>query len=61
MYVCICNGLSEKKVRETARRVGGAATASELFRCLGATPQCGKCASYALDVFRDETSRRTNC
>lgn len=57
MYVCICNALSEKKVREAARTVGGRATGSELFRCLGAAPQCGKCVSFALDVFRDECQR----
>lgn len=57
MYVCICNALSEKTVRETARRVSGAKSASEFFRCLGTAPQCGKCVSHAMTVFRDERQR----
>jgi len=43
MYVCICNALSEKKLREAASVLGSSATASELFRSLGSRPQCGKC------------------
>lgn len=54
MYVCICNALSENKVREAADLLGGAATASEIFRSLGTRPQCGKCVSHALDVYREQ-------
>lgn len=54
MYVCICNALSEKKVREAANVLGGAATASEIFRSLGSTPQCGKCVSHALNIYREQ-------
>ncbi len=57
MYVCICNALKEKTVREVAQRGTGASSASDLFRCLGATPQCGKCVSHALNIFQDECRR----
>lgn len=57
MYVCICNALSEKAVRAVAQREGGAASTSEIFRCLGAAPQCGKCVSHAMSVYRDECKR----
>lgn len=54
MYVCICNALSEKKLREAASVLGSSATASELFRSLGSCPQCGKCVSHALDLYREQ-------
>ncbi|MDA5194695.1 (2Fe-2S)-binding protein [Govanella unica] len=57
MYVCICNALSEKAVRSVAQREGGPSTTSEIFRCLGAAPQCGKCISHAMSVYHDERGR----
>lgn len=40
MYVCICNGLTERRVREAA---AGARSVSGVYRALGTRPQCGKC------------------
>lgn len=61
MYVCVCNALSERKVRETAARVGNAQCASDIFRALGAEPECGKCAAHAVSVYRDEAARHHAC
>lgn len=57
MYVCICNALSERKVREAAVAHGHARCASEIFSALGAEPDCGKCASHAVSIYRDEAAR----
>jgi bacterioferritin-associated ferredoxin len=41
MYLCNCNGLSEKEINEIAD--SGVAAVGSLFRCLDCRPQCGKC------------------
>jgi bacterioferritin-associated ferredoxin len=49
MYVCNCNGLSERAVRQQIaqrpRACGGSGPSSvgQLFGCFGCKPQCGKC------------------
>ncbi|MGA0533505.1 (2Fe-2S)-binding protein [Hansschlegelia sp. KR7-227] len=45
MIVCSCNVLSDKQIR-TAAAEGGAAprTPGQVHRCLGCSPQCGRCA-----------------
>lgn len=56
MYVCICNALKESQVRAVTREAGGSLGSSELFRRLGARPQCGKCVSHATDLMRSESA-----
>lgn len=41
MYVCICHGLTDRKIREAISR--GSATPADVYRYFGVTPQCGKC------------------
>lgn len=41
MYVCICNQITETRLREEINR--GATTVPQLRRELGVTRQCGKC------------------
>ncbi|NQW09074.1 MAG: (2Fe-2S)-binding protein [Alphaproteobacteria bacterium] len=41
MYVCLCNGFTDRCVR--AAIDDGAGTVSQVFKTLGAAPQCGKC------------------
>jgi len=40
MYLCNCNGLSERQVCEAAE---GVSSVAPLFRRLDCRPQCGKC------------------
>jgi len=42
MYVCLCNGLTERHVRDAA--LGGASRPSEVYPACGCTVQCGGCA-----------------
>jgi bacterioferritin-associated ferredoxin len=44
MYVCICHGFTEKKVKQALS--SGARTAAGVFNGLGCRPQCGKCVPY---------------
>lgn len=41
MYLCICNALSETRVRKVVD--GGARCLGEVYLALGCKPQCGKC------------------
>ncbi len=45
MYVCICQAITDRQIREAA--LGGARTLKDLRRDLGVTRDCGRCASCA--------------
>ena len=45
MYVCICNGITDRDIRQAA--AAGASTLNDLTRELGVAAGCGRCASCA--------------
>ena len=51
MYICICNAVTEKAVRECARN--GVGSVDELTLELGVGAGCGRCRECASDVLRD--------
>ena len=55
MYVCICNGVTERTVREAA--ADGVHTMAELTRRTGCASTCGGCADYAEEVLRNAYAR----
>jgi len=56
MYICICNGISERVVREAA--ADGVRSLSELTRRTGCAGNCGSCADLAEQVLREEHESR---
>jgi len=54
MYVCICNGVTERAVREAAER--GARSLSDLAMMTGCGTNCGTCSQLAQQLL-DETQR----
>ena len=54
MYICICNAITERDVRECARR--GCCSLDELSVELGVGTSCGKCRPTAKEIL-DETHR----
>jgi bacterioferritin-associated ferredoxin len=50
MYVCVCNAVTERHLRQAVR--DGAKTLRELRDTLGVAGECGRCASFALDCLR---------
>lgn len=49
MYVCLCLGFTDRKVREAI--ADGCRTASAVYRrCGGGAPRCGRCAPYVRDM-----------
>jgi bacterioferritin-associated ferredoxin len=51
MYVCICNAITEKAVRDCARQ--GACSVDELAFELGVGSGCGRCRDCANEVLRE--------
>ena len=52
MFVCVCNGITEREIREEIGR--GATSLPELTAALGIASGCGTCADYARELL--ETS-----
>jgi bacterioferritin-associated ferredoxin len=50
MYVCLCNGLTDRDVRNCA---AGGCSVAMVYRSLGCEPQCGKCVPYVRQMLRE--------
>jgi bacterioferritin-associated ferredoxin len=50
MYICLCNGFTDREVCRTAAAAPG--TIADIYRSLGARPECGKCVPYVRDLVR---------
>lgn len=55
MYVCICNGITERTVRQAA--ANGVHSLAELTRRTGCAGSCGNCADFAEQLLREERDR----
>ena len=51
MYICLCNAITERQVRDCAR--SGACSVDQLTSELGVGAGCGRCLECAIDVLRD--------
>ena len=51
MYICLCNAITEKAVRECAQ--SGACSLEQLSSELGIGTGCGRCCECAKEVLRD--------
>jgi bacterioferritin-associated ferredoxin len=51
MYVCVCNGLTERQVRSAAISSASERT-TDVFAQLGCAMDCGMCAGHARKVIR---------
>ena len=49
MYVCLCNGYTERQIRGCA---AACTTVSDVYRSLGSPPRCGKCVPMVADLCR---------
>ncbi len=52
MYVCICNGITDKQIRRAAR--SGVSNLYELRGALGVAAGCGSCARTAEEILDEE-------
>lgn len=51
MFVCVCNGITERQIREAVH--DGACSLNELGARLGLASGCGTCAEFANEVLID--------
>lgn len=56
MILCVCNGLSERDIRNAAASCRGASVGC-VYRCLGCRVRCGKCVPYVADVAREVSAQ----
>lgn len=57
MYICICNALSEKRIRAAAATSKGSTAA--VYRALDCRPQCGRCIPTIRDIVREVCAPQT--
>ena len=51
MYLCICNAITERQVRETAQ--AGARSVEDLASALGVGAGCGRCRECAATLLNE--------
>ena len=51
MYVCICNAITDKQIRQAAE--SGVKSLWELQKELGVASNCGKCGEMATSILRE--------
>lgn len=51
MYVCLCNGVTEREIRQTA--AAGCRTMAELTMRTGCGAGCGSCVCMATEIIED--------
>ena len=54
MYVCLCHGFTDHKVKELT--AAGTCSATQVYRHFGVRPRCGKCVPSVRDMVRDGTA-----
>ncbi|MFG1422105.1 (2Fe-2S)-binding protein [Roseixanthobacter liquoris] len=61
MIVCSCNVFSDHQVRDALASSGGARSPGEVYRCLGCSPQCGRCARTIRAIMDQVQSSCSSC
>jgi bacterioferritin-associated ferredoxin len=56
MYVCICNAITDKQIREAAE--AGARDLWDLQARLGVASNCGSCKETASEILREKRQAR---
>jgi bacterioferritin-associated ferredoxin len=51
MYICLCNGLTDRQIRAQCDNGGSVAM---VYRGLGCEPQCGKCVPFVRQMLREQ-------
>lgn len=56
MYVCICNGITDRAIREAA--AAGARDLADLTAMTGCAGGCGSCAEMAMQLLTESSRER---
>lgn len=52
MYICLCNALTERQVRQAAAACDDGSTLG-VYRACGTQPRCGKCMPLVEGILRE--------
>ena len=53
MYICICNALTDRRLRQAAEETGSERP-GEIYAACGCRAQCGSCVKSVLALIRDQ-------
>jgi bacterioferritin-associated ferredoxin len=53
VYICLCNALTDRQVKQAAAATGTTKT-SEVYAACGCRAQCGQCARALVNLLRGE-------
>jgi bacterioferritin-associated ferredoxin len=56
LYICLCNALTDRTLKQAATATGSARP-GEIYAACGCRAQCGKCVQAVLDLVRDHASQ----
>ena len=56
MYICLCNALTDRKLKQAAIETGSTRP-GEIYAACGCRAQCGQCVQTVLDLVRDHASQ----
>ena len=54
MYICLCNGVTDRQIRQCAK--SGVCSMSELECSLGVGVSCGRCREAAVEILQESRS-----
>ena len=54
MYICLCNALTDRQVKQAAV-TAGTSKPSNVYAACGCRAQCGQCVRVLMDLLRGET------
>ncbi len=54
MYVCLCNGFTDRDVRRCMKACEN--SVADVYRSLGCAPRCGKCVPLVRDMVKSALS-----
>ena len=54
MYICVCKAVTESQLDSAISQ--GACSRRQLFECLGAGSQCGKCSPYIREKIKKQVN-----
>lgn len=56
MYVCLCNALTDRKLKQAATATGSQRL-GDVYAACGCRAQCGQCLRGVLQLLRDHAQR----
>jgi bacterioferritin-associated ferredoxin len=56
LYICLCNALTDRKLKQAATAIGSTRP-GEVYAACGCRAQCGQCVRAVVDLLRDHATQ----